>query len=186
MSYGEPVCRLGAHLDSLRSKDQQLTSAISHHAVASSSSQGAASFVWVNPGSGRTAGLSAEGVGATLELVLRSSTLSAGFISVGFERGYRNIATLGMLTCHGGCSCAAQVLNATSREAHATLTQLSTPTWATLVRHRRQEEWACPISVTLIARGSGRLMISAATLSTRNSTSNARRHIGIAMAQQGR
>jgi hypothetical protein len=116
-----------------------------------------------DPGSGRTPGLLARSVGASVAIGFRSPTLREGYVSVGYEQGWRNRGIAGLLTCRAPCTCAPQLLNLSHGNAKTTLNVLSTPVWVRA---------PCVVEVRVIAPAgdgvapAGRLFLTSATMAS--------------------
>jgi len=137
----EQLCRLGRHMDELLVPGR------------------GGGFARHDPGYGRTPGLLANAVGASVVLQLRGGPLRAGYVSVGYERGWRNQGIDGLLACQRGCSCTPQLLN-TSNERRETVNVLSSPTYV---------EAPCTLAVSVIStrpHATGRVFLTSAILSS--------------------
>jgi hypothetical protein len=111
---------------------------------------------------GRVGGVGALAAGAACALSLKSRGLAAGFVTVGYERGWRNLA-LGTLECVAPCVCAPVAINATNPKPF-TGTAFTPAVWVALTR-THDGSFECVLRVGVAALAGGRLLIQAATLS---------------------
>ena len=118
-------------------------------------------FATIESKDGRTGGLVATTSGASITLRLTSRTLAAGYISIGYERGWRNVA-LARLDCVLPCQCRGIEINATNPKPY-TGTSFTQSVWATL--SKASGVYECVLRVQTTACESGRILLQAATLS---------------------
>ena len=121
-------------------------------------SRDCASFTLVRPGGGRTAGLVATSQGAHCQLSVSSSTLRAGFLSLAFERGWRNKGKVS-INCVPPCSCKPLDSFSMGTPKRYTFTQRTNPVWVLL-----GPDGTCGVRVDVTELSAGRVMIQAATL----------------------
>lgn len=127
-------------------------------------------------GEGRTGGLAATAAGAWCRLRLSSSSLQAGWLNLGYERGWRH-AALATVACEAPCACAGLTINATNPKPY-TGTAFTAPMWLALgpPRHHRHRGggggegspsggYECVLRVDVPLLEAGRLLLQAATLS---------------------
>ena len=146
-SHAEQVCRYGER-------------ALSELLVAS---QG---FGVVAPSEeGRTGGLAATQAGAMCELRLASRSLASGYVTIGFERGWRNYAHASVV-CMPPCACRAMSINATNPKPY-TITAFEASVWTTLghTAAMRGGGYECVLRARVQSLSAGRLMLQAVTLS---------------------
>jgi hypothetical protein len=114
-------------------------------------------FTFVDPGHGRQAGLVSNASGATCELQLTTRKLRSGFMSLAFERGWRNRGRA-RLDCVPPCWCSPAEFEVGTGKRY-TFTQRTAPRWTVLGPDR-----TCSVRVTLASRIAGRVMIQGITL----------------------
>ena len=114
-------------------------------------------------GEGRTGGLAAKTAGASCALRLASNSLSAGWLNLGYERGWRHVA-VARVKCVPPCACVGLTINATNPKPY-TGTAFTMPMWITLARALPTDAYTCVVQVDTTVLAAGRLLLQAATLS---------------------
>ena len=118
-------------------------------------------FELIDETEGRTGGLRATSTGASCSLRLTSRTLSAGWMNIGYEHGWRNLA-LASVTCMHPCACVGLSINATNPKPY-TGTAFSASIWASL-GSTASGGFECVLRVDARHVASGRLLLQAVTL----------------------
>lgn len=111
-----------------------------------------AGFHFVDPGGGRQSGLVSNLTGALCELQLTTRKLRSGFMSLAFERGWRNRGRVS-ITCEPPCWCLPTTFEVGTSK-HYTFTQRTTPRWTVL-----GGSGTCSVKVEVKSSTQGRVMI---------------------------
>lgn len=119
-------------------------------------------FQRVDVADGRTGGVAATHSGARVQFRLVSRNLKEGFLTVGYERGWRNKGVVGRISCLSPCACQPIEMDAFNTRSF-TGTSFTTSVWVQL-KASGDGSYECMVEGRVMSLVEGRLMLQAMTL----------------------
>lgn len=121
-------------------------------------------FKLVEPEGSRTGGVGSSVRGALASLRLVSQSLTAGFLTLGYERSHRNRGVHGRVECKWPCVCQPLLLDAFNTRPFSGTTFTPSPVWVKLGNATDGAGYECTLEVRVTELLAGRLLIQAVTL----------------------